>query len=387
MKKLILICALCTPLWVQAQRIDDVLRSIEQNNLELQSQQQILEAQKVENKSQNNLSDPTVSYGRTYSNLNTIDNDFSVSQQFDFPTQYFARSKHSNLQNNALNLQQQAIRRDILLRAQLLCLDLIRLNQENQLMEIRMKNANTLAELYSQRLSTGDASIIEMNKIEMERITVKTEVARINSEHRLALHTLLAMNGNQPLEFEQMTYPEVRPIVSYEVMRDRVVAADYELQAALTSTKAAEKNVAVIKQNWLPKLHVSYSYSKDDVQKKNGFMVGAAIPIFANNRKVKVAKAQALGSRLAHQNAQLELENTLMAQFNEMRQYKEALDACNEELLYNALEILNKALNEGQISLIDYFVESDQVYKNLQSRMMLENQYQRVMATINKNDL
>ena len=38
-------------------------------------------------------------------------------------------------------------------------------------------------------------------------------------------------------------------------------------------------------------------------------------------------------------------------------------------------------------SLIEYFVEAESVYKNLQARMQLENQYQKVMADIYKNEL
>jgi hypothetical protein len=37
--------------------------------------------------------------------------------------------------------------------------------------------------------------------------------------------------------------------------------------------------------------------------------------------------------------------------------------------------------------LIEYFVEAEMVYKNLQARMQLENQYQKVMASIYKNEL
>jgi len=56
-------------------------------------------------------------------------------------------------------------------------------------------------------------------------------------------------------------------------------------------------------------------------------------------------------------------------------------------LLYKSLDLLKQALKEGQISLIEYFVEAETVYKNLQARMQLENQYQKVMATIYKNEL
>ena len=87
------------------------------------------------------------------------------------------------------------------------------------------------------------------------------------------------------------------------------------------------------------------------------------------------------------EDARLEIENNLMALFNEMQQLKEAMDTYDMPLLYNSLDLLKQALKEGQISLIEYFVEAETVYKNLQARMQLENQYQKVMANIYKNEL
>jgi hypothetical protein len=68
MKKLFLIIALCLPIGIQAQSIDQVLQSIKQNNKELQSAMQLTKAQKMENRTENNLSDPTLSYSSFYRN-------------------------------------------------------------------------------------------------------------------------------------------------------------------------------------------------------------------------------------------------------------------------------------------------------------------------------
>ena len=127
MKKQIITIALCIPMWMQAQNIDHVLQSIEQNNKELQSAMQLTKAQKMENRTANNLSDPTVSYSSVY-NYGAgpcHGTEFVASQGFDFPTQYITRNRQAELANEALDKQQQAVRRDILLKAKILCLDLI----------------------------------------------------------------------------------------------------------------------------------------------------------------------------------------------------------------------------------------------------------------------
>ena len=87
------------------------------------------------------------------------------------------------------------------------------------------------------------------------------------------------------------------------------------------------------------------------------------------------------------EDAKLEVENSLMALFNEMQQLKEAMNSYDVPLMYKSLDLLKQALKEGQISLIEYFVEAESVYKNLQAHMQLENQYQKVMADIYKNEL
>lgn len=389
MKKLIITIALCLPIGMQAQNIEQVLQSIEQNNKELQSQAQLSKAQKMENRTENNLPDPTVSYSSFYKNgmgpghgTETV-----VSQGFDFPTQYITRNRQATLENEAIDIQQQAVRRDILLQAKLLCLDLIQLNQEKELIQIRMKNANDLQAMYEKRLQTGDANALEVNKVKMECMNVQTEVAQNNAAHRTALQTLLAMNGNLPLEFSATVYPQVKEINDYNTLRDEVIASDLDLQAMGYVARAAEKQVSVDKQNWLPKLQAGFRRNTDSEMSMNGFVIGGSIPLFSNRKKVQIAKAQALSAQLLKEDAQLEKENELMALYNEMKQLKQALDTYDVPLMHRSLALLKQALEEGQLSLIEYFVEAEGIYKNLQARMQLENQYQKVMANIYKNEL
>lgn len=391
-RNIILGLALMAVLGMSAQTprtIDGVLKSIEQNNKELQAQKHAADATKMENRAANNLPDPTLNYSSFYSNAaeGGHGTEFVASQGFDFPTQYITRHRQATLQNEAVDKQQQAFRRDMLLNAKNLCLDLILLNQEKALMDIRQKNAEELQALYEKRLTTGDANILEVNKIKMERMNVQTEVAQNNAAHRTALQSLLAMNGNMPLEFAETTYPDVKEINDYNRMRDQVMASDLDLQAAAATTLAAQKQVAVNRQGWLPKLEVGFRRNTDDVASQNGFVVGGSLPLFENRKKVKIAKAQAISAQLMQENAKDQAEASLMSLFNEMQQLKDAMRAYDVPLMHRSLDLLKQALAEGQISLIEYFVETEGIYKNLQAYMQIENQYQKVMAGIYKNDL
>ncbi len=374
---------------LQAQDIDEVLQQIEQNNTELKALQQSAEAAKMEIQSQNSLEYLSLEYSPFFAKgiHGVASSEMVISQGFDFPTLYAARHKSGKLQQEALDLQQQAVRRDILLNAKNLCLDLIRLNQEYILLVEREQNANELLLFFEKRLQEGDANILEVNKIKMERMNVQAEVARNNAAHRTALQSLLAMNGNLPLDFEADTYPQVEAIRDYRTLYDEIMAGDANLLAADATVRAAEKELNVNKQNWLPKLEVGYRRNTDLDEASNGFMVGVSLPIFSNRKKVKIARAQAASAQLQQDNARLQTEAAIRSQFNEMQQMYETMQAYDVELMHNTLDLLKEAVTAGQLSIIEYYVEAENVYKNLLTYMEVENQYQKLIAAIYKNNL
>lgn len=374
---------------LQAQNIADVLQSIERNNKELQAQLQLTEAAKMEVQTQNSLSDPTIDYSPFFAKGvdGVASSELVVSQEFDFPTLYAARRQSGKLQQEVLDRQQQAVRRTILLDAKNLCLDLIRLNQEKALLDARKKNADELLTLFEKRLQEGDAGILEVNKIKMERMNVQTEVTQNNAAHRTALQSLLAMNGNLPLEFTADTYPQIEKISDYNALYDEIMLTDADLLASDAAARAAVKEVSVNKQNWLPKLSVGYRRNTSLDEKSNGFLIGGSIPLFSNRKKVKIARAQEVGARLQLDNARLQAEATVQSRYNEVLQLQEAMKAYDVPLMHETLDMLKQAVMAGQLSIIEYYVEVDGVYRNLQAYIQIENQYQKLMADIYKNRL
>ena len=218
--------------------IDSVLAFVERNNIQLQALQQSNEASRLEIQAQNNLQqDLSVSYSpfftRGYDGV--ASSELVVSMGFDFPSQYVSRSKSGKLQNEALDMQYALQRRDILLQAKLLCLDLIRLNQEKELLDTRLANADELLTLMEKRFSEGGANIIEVNKVKMERMNVRTLVAQNEASRQNTLQSLRAFNGNIPLELTATDYPAAQDIISYDEFYGEIMSTD----AAILSAEAS----------------------------------------------------------------------------------------------------------------------------------------------------
>ena len=137
-----------------AQGIDGVLDCIERNNPELQALRKEHEAGCLDIKAQNNLDDPSVEYSPFFNKETSgvASSELVVSQGFDFPTVYAARSKAANLQQEALRQQLMTSRRDIMFSAATLCLDLVCQQKRKELVDKREENAISLQRLCEKRL-------------------------------------------------------------------------------------------------------------------------------------------------------------------------------------------------------------------------------------------
>ena len=387
----ILLSASCGSLRAQSmESIDSVLAAVERNNLELRALQQSNEASRLEIQSQNNLQqDISVSYSpfftRGYDGVSS--SELVVSMGFDFPSEYVSRGKSGKLQTQALDMQYALQRRDILLQAQLLCLDLVRINQEKELLDTRMANADELLALMEKRFAEGGANIIEVNKVKMERMNVRTLAAQNEAARQNALQSLRAMNGNIPVELLTAQYPAAAEVVNYDEFYAEVMATDAGILSAEASVEAAAQEIKVNRQNWLPKLEVGYRRNTSMNEAANGFLVGASLPLFSSRNKTKIAEARHTAAQSELENARLQAETQLQSRYNELQQIHSAVRTYDVPLMHGTLEALKSAVLAGQMSVIDYYVEADNVYGNISTYLTLENQYRRLLAELYKNRL
>lgn len=380
--------ALAATASIKAQDINAVLKSIEQNNVELKALQKGNEAAGIEIKSQNTLEDLSIEYSPFFQSKvgGIASSELVITQGFDFPTLYGARKKAGKLQRNVLDMQYQTARCDILLNAKKLCLDIINYNKQKQLLQERRKNADELLAMFKVKFDNGEATSLELNKIKLDRMNLETELVQADTKHANALQQLQALNGGLPIEVNMTEYPAV-PADNDQTMYEKAVATDWNVRTAQASVLAAEQDVKVNKQSWIPKLEIGYRRNTDGDMASNGFLVGGSIPLFSSKNKVKIAKARQSEAVMQHANARINAENSARALVNQMKQLKASVDAYDVPLMRQTLKLLRTAVENGEISVTDYYVEAEGIYKNMVTYMDIERQYQDVVTEIYKNDL
>ncbi len=386
--------------------IDAILRQVEANNKSLQANTQNVQAQKLENRASNNLADPTLSYAHLWdsNDKNITVGEMVIAQSFDFPSLYVSRARLNRLKASALDAQANALRQQVLLQAQEICLDIIMLHRQQLLLDERLKNAEELAAMYAQRLETGDANALETNKINLELLNVRTEARMNRTTLDNKLKELTALNGNQslvpgrptpdgpvpasPQNLGLLEYPDTPLPSDFAPLCEELLAADPALSALQNESLAAQKQLSVSRQGWLPGLELGYRRNTESGHPLNGIVVGFSFPIFQNHGKVKAARSQAQSIDFQREDAKLNASATLWQLYDEACNLQASIQEYADTFgRQQDLKLLRQALEGGQISMIEYFLEVSVVYQSQTNLLQLENQYQKTMARIYKSQL
>ena len=372
-----------------ADNIGDVLKQVASNNLTLQALAHDNQADVLDIKASNSIGGPSVEYSpfftKGYSGV--AESELVVSQEIDFPTKYAARNKQAKMQNivgEQLLIKQ---RRDILLQAQLLCIDLIRLNQTLSMLHERLANSETLLQMYQKRMDAGDANALELNKVKLDCMEVRTLVNEAQGERTSLLQQLRQLNGGKPIDVIDTVLPEYPQITNFESYRALALASDADVAVAQTALRAADMNLKLQKNEWLPNISFGYRRNTEQGEGINGFLVGVSFPLYSNSNNVKAARQRRESAELQVMQAQNEAEASLRTNYEQLQGLQQVIDHSDVKLLQESLTLFAKALQQGEITALVYYVEINSIYEKLQRHIDLHCQSVKLLAELHKAEL
>lgn len=366
-------------------RLTKVIEEIEENSKTLNVIRQQIEAQKLENRTDIFLHDPEVEFNYLWGNPSELgkQKELSVTQSFDFPTAYGHRKKISKMQNQNLELQYKSERIDLLLKAKQLCINLAYNNALSKEYETRLSNAQQIASAYQLKFETGDASIIEKNKAMVNLTTVESEKNLIDIERKTILSELTALNGGIEIEFDD-TFIANTPLPQnfnnwYSSAEAKSPMLQYLSQQIDINKQQVKLNTALA----LPKFTAGYASEKVIGEDFRGITVGISIPLWENKNKVKQAKAQARSTELLLDDSKIQFMMHLQQLYAKTSVMQENAQAYRSSISQHSNELLLKrALDEGQISLLEYLLETEYYYDVVNKALEAERDYNLSLAEL-----
>ena len=369
--------------------IGNVLKQIAQNNLTLKALHHDNEAEVLDIKAANALDGLSVEYSPFFRSgySGVAQSELVVSQEIQFPTKYADRNKQANLQKAVGGKVYEKNRRDILLEAQLLCVDVIRLNKTLAMLGQRLKNSEALRQMYEKRMEAGDANILEVNKVKLDCMEVQTLVSEAQNERMLLLQQLAELNGGKPVTIDDVEIPKFQPIADFESYKALALASDADIQMAETMLQSADMNVKMQKREWLP--NISFGYRRNTEQKEavNGVLVGVSFPLYSNSKNIRAAKERRQSAQLQVEQARSTAESQLRSGYQQLVGLQQVLDHSDVKMMQESIELFSKALQQGEINALEYYTEVNSIYEKLQRHIDVHTQSAKLLAALHKSEL
>lgn len=379
----LIICAAATA----QNSIESILAEIGKNNKTLLAAEQFYKAQNLEYQTGNNPTDPTVEYdflaGRPASAGNQ--HDFIVSQDFDFPTAYGKKSQLAKSKMARSETDLKALRQDLLLEAKKHCIALVYFQKMQSLLLARLESTEKILSGFKTKLEKGDGNILDVNKAQLQLIDINRQLAQNQSDIDQTTTLLTAMNGGQTLLFENVDYPPVTAIPPFESLETEYESLD-PLRITLEQEKTVrEKELALSKALRLPKMSLGYHYQGILGQTYNGLHTGISIPLWEHKNTVKMNQAKLVAAEFNIDDHRVEHYHHIKVLYENYARLKQTLEAYQAILPgLKTEELLTKALDFGEISVIQYFMEMNYFSAAFQDYLQAEMQYHTAISELYK---
>lgn len=385
-----LLCAASIATSGYAQRsIDEILRQIESASPEMQAQRELTSALKTEAKTGKYLSNPTVEMENLWGGAERAYNaELTVAQAFDFPTAYTSRNKIARMQSSLYDNQQAAFRQQFLLDAELLCIDIIHLTRLDELYRQRLDRAVQMNDVYRKKMESGGANMMEYNKTNIELIDAQTQFDMNTAELQAKRRQLGTLTGNPDDTFADLQYPSRETSSPFEQISQGYLDGNPQIESLKNEVDINQRTVTLNRALSLPQFEVGYRHNFGVEGRYKGFLVGLSVPLFERKNTVKAAKARVSSSNVQLESTRHNLSSEVRRLYDQTLSLQRSIDA-TRELISNlkALETLDKALDAGQINIIDYLTESAVILQSKERLYQLERDYQAAAAQLFRYEL
>ncbi len=345
------------------------------------------EAEKLGNKTGIYLQNPEFEFHYLWNNPSMVGNrtDLSIKQSFDFPSAYKYRNQISDIKNTQVELEYRKQSRALLLQARIMCIDLIYNNALKSEFANRLTHAQIIAESYKKKFDIGEANVLDYNKAQLNLLNIRKELKSVEIERSNLLSEIISLNGGVAIDLVDSVFHTPEIPVDFEEWYLIAEQKNPVLNWLQQEIEKGQKQEKFSRAMSLPKLQAGYMSESVTGDQFQGIVLGLSIPLWENKNTVKFAKANAIAFESITSDNKIQLYNKLKALHSKavslqanVNDYRLSLSS------FNHSDLLKKALDKGEITLINYILELSIYYQSIENLLLLERDLNSTLAELNQ---
>ncbi len=366
---------------------DSIISQITSNNLSLKAERASLESRGLEIKAANNLPDPELGFEHQWGE-GALGNkwNITVSQSFDWPGAYRARSQASRQAENAFAMLYKSKENDLKLNARRLLIDISYCLQRRKLTETVNANVARLNELISTAYEHGQATILDLSKIKLQLAESKTALETIDSELASLRADLIALNGNQAVSTDGLEAYDSDRLLSEDRYLEAIDCGDITAASLKAESDYQHAGAQVARLGAYPGFSLGYVHNVELGEKFNGFSVSVTLPFFSNRHKSRSALLAAEAAEIAVTDYHMSAQTRIVTDFETAKRLEKRIDAYDAIFANDVdyLTLLKKSYDGGQITVLDYLLEINYFTEARLNYLSLCHDYRLRLADLNR---
>lgn len=352
--------------------VEELLQMIEQNNPTLHALTQQRDAELVGTQTGFFPENPQMEFGflRGFPGEPFRRTNFAVSQQFDFPLTYLYRIQAAKEMRNQHQWQWQKERQSLLLNARRTIVDLIYANALQKELKKNLDQARDICNAFERKFLRGEANILELNKTKYTLLNAEQDLAENSLEQTRLLAEIIRLNGGKQVFFDQSEFSPPQIPVDFTEWFTRIKSHNPQLRWLQAQAKRLNIEARLEKAQNLPTFSIGYMSETVENEGFKGLTLGFSIPLLAQRNRAKYRSKSATAVQEFESDLSRQFHDEMNILYQELRAREEQLTAYRSRLRdLDKTDLLRKALDMGEISIIEFLVEMS-TYQSSRVRLL-----------------
>lgn len=370
----------------QMSDFDRITADILANNPDLKMLNAENQAEYLSSMSENNLPDPEID-GQYLFAPRSDSNRWSVgiSQSFDWAGSYRAKQRAIDAQASANKLLLQSQCLDLRLRIRNLLIEAIGIKNELELLHLLTGNLNSQLMATENALGRGQATRLDVAKLRFELIKLNDETSLLEVRLTNVVKELCSLNGNSHVDISPIDDYPLMPLLSEQDYLDAFDRLDPFAEATKAEANACTAAAQAARAGNYPGFSLGYVHAFEEGIHFNGITARVTLPLFSNRHKVAEAAMRTEVVRLRLDSYTLTRYAAIRHQLAVAVRLRDQLAEYDEAFRQtDYLGDLDRLLKAGQINIGSYITELNYYLDIRRQYLQTQCEYQLTLNDLNR---